>query len=351
MKIGNHEINETSNTFIIAEISANHNGSLNTAKDTIIAAKEAGADCVKLQTYTPETITIDHKSDLFKINQGTIWDGKYLFDLYKEAFTPWEWHEELFKLCSEVGLTFFSSPFDKSAVDFLEGLQVPAYKIASLEITDIPLIEYVASKQKPIIMSTGIASLDDIQLAIDACRGVGNNDIALLKCTSVYPSDLTESNLKMIEDLANRFNVICGLSDHTLGSIAPITSVAFGAKIIEKHFILDKSIGGPDASFSMDKNEFKNMVESVRAAESCIGKIDYTLSDKQLKSREHSRSLFAVEDIEKGDKITSSNIRSIRPHHGIHPKHYNKILNSKTKKKISKGTPLDFSLLELQVDA
>ena len=346
MRIGNYIIDKNSPIFVIAEISANHNGSIEVAKNTIRAAKEAGADCVKLQTYTPDTITLNHRSEPFKINQGTIWDGKYLYDLYKEAYTPWDWHEELFQICSDEGLVYFSSPFDISAVDFLETLEVPAYKIASFEITDTPLIEYVASKKKPIIISTGIASLDDIQLAVDTCRGVGNNDIALLKCTSAYPTSLSESNLKMIQDLAERFDVITGLSDHTLGFIAPVTSVPFGTKIIEKHFILDKFIGGPDASFSMDKNEFKIMVELLREAESCIGEVDYSLSEKQLKSREHSRSLFAVEDIEEGEKITNSNVRSIRPFHGIHPKYMKKILNARAKERISKGTPLDFSLLE-----
>ena len=348
MKIGNFNINEDSKVFIIAELSANHNGSLKTALETIRAAKRAGADCIKLQTYTADTITLNHKSHHFKITQGTIWDGNYLYDLYKEAFTPWEWHEELFQVCIDEGLEYFSSPFDKTAVDFLEGLNVPAYKIASFEITDIPLIEYVASKMKPIILSTGIANIDDIELAIDACKKVGNNDIALLKCTSSYPAPIDQANLVMIKDLSRKFNVISGLSDHTLGSIAPITSIALGGKIIEKHFILDKSIGGPDSSFSMDQNEFKEMVNAVRAAESSLGKVDYSLTDKQLKSREHSRSLFAVKNIDAGEKITHQNVRSIRPWHGLHPKYLDKIIGSKIKKKILKGTPLDFSYVDIK---
>tara|TARA_B100002019_G_scaffold267364_1_gene258386 strand:+ start:3978 stop:5021 length:1044 start_codon:yes stop_codon:yes gene_type:complete len=347
MKIGNYEINNDSPAFIIAELSANHNGSIETAIESIKAAKKAGADCVKFQTYTPDTITLNHKSDLFKLTQGTIWDGQYLHDLYKTAYTPWEWHAELFDVCSEEGLISFSSPFDPTAVDFLEELNVPAYKIASFEITDIPLIEYVASKNKPIIISTGIAEVDDIKLALDACRSVGNNDIALLKCTSSYPAPLDEANLSTIKDLSDRFGTISGLSDHTMGSIAPITAVAFGAKIIEKHFILDKSIGGPDSKFSMDQNEFKDMVSSVRAAESAIGTVNYDLTSKQKNSREHSRSLFVVEDIEVGEKITNENVKSIRPWHGMHPKNLKNILGKKVKKKLYKGTPLKSEYINL----
>tara|TARA_B100000900_G_scaffold137233_1_gene116206 strand:- start:282 stop:1325 length:1044 start_codon:yes stop_codon:yes gene_type:complete len=342
MKIGNYVINDNSPAFIIAELSANHNGSIETAIKTIKAAKNAGADCVKFQTYTPDTITLDHKSDHFKLTQGTIWDGQYLYDLYKGAYTPWEWHEELFQTCRDEGLVYFSSPFDISAVDFLENLNVPAYKIASFEITDIPLIEYTASTMKPIIISTGIAKLEDIKLAIDTCRNVGNNEIALLKCTSSYPAPADEANISMIRDLSERFNVISGLSDHTIGSIVPITSIAMGAKIIEKHFILDKTIGGPDSSFSMDQFEFKDMVDSIRIAESSIGEVDYELSEKQKNSREHSRSLFAVKDIKKGEILSNQNVRSIRPWHGLHPKHLNEIIGQRSSCEISKGTPLKF---------
>ena len=347
MKIGKHKINKNSPAFIIAELSANHNGSIEIAIETIKAAKEAGADCVKFQTYTPDTITLNHKSDHFKINQGTIWDGEYLYDLYKRAYTPWEWHEELFAVCTQEDLAYFSSPFDFTAVDFLESLDVQAYKVASFEITDIPLIEYTASKMKPIIISTGIARLEDIELAIEACKKMGNEDVALLKCTSSYPAPLDEANMIMIQDLSKRFNVITGLSDHTIGSIAPITSIALGAKIIEKHFILDKSIGGPDSSFSMDKNEFKDMVDSVRAAESSLGIVDYSLSSKQEKSREHSRSLFAVADIQQGEEITHNNVRSIRPWHGLHPRYLDKIVGKKIKKTILRGTPLDLSYIDV----
>lgn len=346
MKIGKKNIDKESPAFIIAELSANHNGSIQVAIETIKAAKKAGADCVKFQTYTADTITIDHKSDYFKITQGTVWDGNYFYDLYKKAYTPWEWHEQLFKVCTDEGLEFFSSPFDFTAVDFLETLNVPAYKIASFEITDIPLIEFVASKMKPIILSTGVANFEDIKLAVDTCREVGNEDIALLKCTSSYPAPLDEANMMMIKDLSDKFNVISGLSDHTMGFIAPITSVVLGGKIIEKHFILDKSIGGPDASFSMDPQEFKAMVDFVRDAEASLGSIDYNLTEKQLKGREFSRSLFAVENIEAGEIITNKNIRSIRPGHGLHPKYLKKIIGLKIKKKISRGTPLDLSYID-----
>ena len=350
MQIDNYKIDQNSPVFVIAELSANHNGSIEIAKDTIKAAKEAGADCVKLQTYTPDTITLDHKSEHFKITQGTIWDGQYLHDLYQTAFTPWEWHEELFQTCKDEGLISFSSPFDISAVDFLETLNVPAYKIASFEITDIPLIEYTATKMKPMIISTGIATLEDIKLAVETCKKVGNHDIALLKCTSSYPAPLNEANLLMVADLAKQFDVISGLSDHTIGSIAPIISVALGAKILEKHFILDKSIGGPDASFSMDKEEFKEMVDSIRAAESSLGSVDYNLTPKQEKNREFARSLFAVEDIAVDEEFTSKNVRSIRPWHGLHPRYLGKILHTKATKKIAKGTPLDHTHLGINLD-
>src|SRR5690554_3675791 len=254
MNIGGKHISRGSAVFIIAELSANHNGSLETAIQTIKAAKRAGADAIKLQTYTADTITIDSNKPDFII-KGTIWEGKNLYELYKEAYTPWDWHETLFETAREEGLICFSSPFDKTAVDLLEELNTPAYKIASFEIIDIPLIEYVASKGKPIIISTGIATMEDIELALDACRRMGNNDIALLKCTSSYPAPLEEANLVMIKDMAERYGVITGLSDHTLGSTAPVVATCFGAKIIEKHFILDRAVGGPDASFSMDEAE------------------------------------------------------------------------------------------------
>ena len=336
MKIGNFTIDDKSPVFIIAELSANHNGSIEVALETIKAAKRAGADCIKFQTYTADTITIDSTKDDFLI-KGTIWEGKNLYKLYQDAFTPWEWHETLFKAAEAEGLICFSSPFDKSSVDFLESLNVPAYKIASFEITDIPLIEYVASKGKPVIISTGIAEIEDIELAIDACKRMGNDDIALLKCTSSYPAPIEEANMIMVQDLATRFGVISGLSDHTMGATVPVVATCFGAKIIEKHFILDREIGGPDASFSMNEEEFTAMVKAIREAEKAIGVVDYTLTEKQAKGKDFSRSLYVVEDIKEGEVITEKNVRSIRPGFGLHPKYYFAALGSVAIKDFEKG--------------
>jgi pseudaminic acid synthase len=337
MNIGSFVIDKSNPVFIIAELSANHNGSIDIAIETIKAARRAGADCIKLQTYTADTLTIDCDKDDFLI-KGTIWEGKNYYQLYKEAYTPWEWHEELFRVAKQEGLVCFSSPFDKTAVDFLEGLNVPAYKIASFEITDIPLIEYVASKGKPIILSTGIAEEADIELALDACRRMGNNDIALLKCTSSYPAPIDEANMCMVKDLAERYNVISGLSDHTMGATVPVVATCFGAKIIEKHFILDRSIGGPDASFSMNEEEFTAMVKAVREAESAIGVVDYTLTEKQSKGKDFSRSLYVVEDMKAGDIITEKNVRSIRPGFGMHPKFYRDIIGMEVRQDLLKGS-------------
>lgn len=339
MKIGTFKVDKNSSVFIIAELSANHNGSLEVALETIKAAKRAGANCIKLQTYTADTLTIDCNKDDFLI-KGTIWEGKNFYQLYQEAYTPWEWHETLFNAAAAEGLICFSSPFDKTAVDFLENLNVPAYKIASFEITDIPLIEFVASKGKPIIISTGIATTEDIELALDACHRMGNYDIALLKCTSSYPAPINEANLIMVKDLAERYNVISGLSDHTLGSTAPVVATCFGAKIIEKHFILDRSIGGPDASFSMNEEEFTQMVKAVREAESAIGVVDYQLTDKQIKGKDFCRSLYVVENINEGEIFTEKNIKSIRPGFGLHPKFYHEVLGTKAKTDFTKGDRL-----------
>ena len=341
MQIGNYKIDKESKVFIIAELSANHNGSLETAIETIYAAKRAGADCIKLQTYTADTITIDCDKKDFII-KDTIWHGRKLYDLYKEAYTPWEWHFKLFETARQVGLECFSSPFDKTSVDLLESLNTPAYKIASFEITDIPLIEYVATKGKPIIISTGVAELDDIQLAVDTCRKVGNSQIALLKCTSSYPAPINEANMIMVKDFTERFNVVSGLSDHTIGSIVPIVATTFGAKIIEKHFILDRSIGGPDASFSMNEHEFSEMVKSIREAESAIGQVDFNLTEKQLKGKDFSRSLYYVNDLKEGDIITEKDIKSIRPGFGLHPKYYSQIIGRSVNKFITKGDRISF---------
>ena len=347
MKIDNFTINSDSKVFIIAELSANHNGSLDVAIETIKAAKRAGADCIKLQTYTADTLTIDCDKEDFII-KGTIWEGRNYYSLYQEAYTPWEWHKKLFEVAAAEGLVCFSSPFDKTAVDFLEGLNTPAYKIASFEITDIPLVEYVASKGKPIIISTGIATIEDIELALDACKRMGNNDIALLKCTSSYPAPIEEANMCMVKDLAERYDVISGLSDHTIGSTVPVVATCFGAKIIEKHFILDRSIGGPDASFSMDEAEFTTMVKAVREAEKAIGVVDYNLTGKQVRGRDFCRSLYVVEDIKKGEVITEKNVRSIRPGFGMHPKYFKQLSGSKFTQDVERGTALKMDFFNNQ---
>lgn len=332
--------------YIVAEISANHGHDIQIAKDTIKAAKEAGADAVKIQTYTADTITMDCDNEYFQIKQGTLWDGTTLYKLYQEAYTPWEWHEELFSYAKEIGITIFSSPFDKTAVDLLESLNTPAYKIASFEITDIPLIEYVALKGKTVIISTGIATIGEIKEAIDVCRRVGNNNIILLKCTSSYPAPYEDMNILTIPNIKNTFGVEVGLSDHSMGSTVALGAVALGAKMVEKHIILDRNIGGPDAEFSMEIDEFKSMIKEIRNLEKALGKVNYDLDGKTIKNRELSRSLFFTEDIKAGDRITEKNMRSIRPGYGLHPRHYNEILGKIAKKDIKRGTPVDWSLIE-----
>lgn len=344
MKIGNREINSNTPVFIIAELSANHNGSLETAIETVKGAKRAGADCIKLQTYTADTMTIASDKDDF-IVKGTIWENQNLHKLYQKAYTPWEWHQQIMEVAKQEGLICFSSPFDPTSVAFLETLNVPAYKIASFEITDIPLIELIASKGKPVIISTGIAEQEDVELALDACHREGNHDIALLKCTSSYPAPIEEANMCMVKDLAERYNVISGLSDHTMGNIVPIVATAFGAKIIEKHFILDRSMGGVDASFSMNEEEFTAMVKAVRETESAIGVVDYTLTEKQRSGRDFCRSLYIVKDIKAGEFLTKENVRSIRPGFGMHPKHYQEILGKRVNVDIERGTSLTFDVL------
>ena len=325
MKIGNFNLDKDG-VYIIAELSANHGGKITIAKETIKAAKEIGANAIKLQTYTADTLTLDSDKEDFIIKGGTLWDDRKLYDLYKEAYLPWEWHKELFAYAREIGIDIFSSPFDKTAVDFLEEFNPSAYKIASFEITDYELIRYTASKMRPMIISTGIATIDEIQDAVDICREVGNEDIVLLKCTSAYPASLEDANLSMIPNLAQTFGVISGFSDHTLGSTAPIVATTLGAKVIEKHFILDKSIGGADADFSMDKQEFTEMIQAVRDTEKLLGKVDYSMTEKKKKSRQFSRSLYVAKDIKKGDVFTEENIRSVRPGYGMHPKYLKDVL-------------------------
>jgi pseudaminic acid synthase len=344
MIIGSHNLDEK--VFIIAELSANHNGSLDTALRTIDAMKESGADAIKLQTYTPDTITLDCDSDMFTISQGTLWDKRKFHDLYAEAMTPWEWHKQLFDHAKNLGMEAFSSPFDPSAVDFLCDLDVPAYKIASFEITDIPLIEYTAAKGKPIIISTGIATLSDIEEALDACHRMGNDQITLLKCTSAYPAALEEMNLLTISDMLQRFGVTVGLSDHTMSLSAPVAAVALGARVIEKHFILDRGMGGADSAFSLEPREFKAMVDAVRDTEKLLGNVTYALSPKSLKSREFSRSLFIAENVKAGEMITTANVRSVRPGFGLAPKHLQNILGKRFVKDAVKGTPMAWEFVE-----
>ena len=345
-KIGKKNVGGNAPAFIVAELSANHLHDINVALKTIKSIKDSGADAVKIQTYTPDTITIDCRNKHFMIHHKTIWDGMNLYDLYKTAYTPWDWQPKLKKYADKLGLTFFSSPFDMTAVDFLEKMKVPAYKVASLEITDIPLIEYIASKGKPVIFATGIATLDDIKAAISACRKKGNNKISILKCVSEYPTKFENLNLRTIEDMKKRFNAVIGLSDHSLGIEAPIAAITLGAKIIEKHYILDRKMGGPDSKFSLEPAEFKAMVSSIRNVEQALGKATYALTPQMKRSREHCRSLFVVEDIKKGDLLTVNNIRSIRPGFGLPPKHLKGILGKKAKLNASKGTPLSWNLIK-----
>lgn len=345
-KINNKVIDNNSSTFIVAELSANHLQNFNNAVKLIKEAAKAGVDAVKLQTYTADTITIDCNNEYFQIKQGTLWDGRTMYDLYKEAYTPWEWQPKLKKIAEEEGLACFSSPFDKTAVDFLEDMKVPAYKVASFEITDIPLIEYIASKGKPVILATGIATLSDIEEAVNACKRMGNNQIAVLKCTSAYPAPFEDINLRTIPNLAETFNVIVGLSDHTLGISVPIAAVALGAKIIEKHFTLCRADGGPDSAFSLEPYELKAMVKSIRETEKSLGQVSYELTEKMKKSREFSRSLFVVENVKRGETFTEKNIRSIRPGFGMHPKHFNDVIGKRASEDIQRGTPLSWNLIE-----
>ena len=335
--------------FIIAEISANHGHDIEIAKKSIKVAKECGADAIKIQTYTADTITLNCNNNYFKIQQGTIWDGTTLYKLYQEAYTPWEWHKELFEYAKEIGIILFSTPFDKTAVDLLEELNTPIYKIASFEINDIPLIEYTASQRIPMIISTCVATEEEIKDAVETCKKMGNNDITLLQCTSQYPAKLEDANLLMIKDLAERFRVKSGLSDHTMGSLVATTAVAMGAKVIEKHFIIDRNIGGPDSSFSMTPDEFKEMVDNIRNVEKIIGTVSYEITEKKKNSFKFKRSLFVSKDIKQGEIITEENIKSVRPSDGISPKYYYQVLGRKVNKDLKFGTPLKFEDIEGEI--
>jgi pseudaminic acid synthase len=334
-----------SKTLIIAELSANHNGSRQTALDSIRAAKKAGADAIKIQTYTADTLTLNCEAPDFRLEKG-LWEGETFYTLYQKAYTPWEWHEEIFRVAKEEGLVCFSTPFDKTAVDFLEDLGNPIYKIASFEITDIPLIKYIAQKHKPVILSTGIAMEEDIQLALDTLRVEGCDDITLLKCTSAYPAPIEDANLLTIPDMKKRFGVKAGLSDHTMGSIVPMAAVALGAEVVEKHFIIDRSIGGPDSEFSMEAGEFKNMVEDIRKVEKALGEVTYPTDPSTIKGRTACRSLYVAEDVKAGDVVTEQNVRSVRPGFGMHPKHFKDILGKRFAKDCERGERFEFGMVE-----
>jgi len=346
MNILGKKIGKGEPVYIVAELSANHNHNIQIAKDTIYMAKEAGADAIKIQSYEPDTITIDSDKEYFKLNDKSIWDGMNLYKLYQSAYTPFDWHKELFDYAKSIDITIFSTPFDLTAVDLLQNLNTPAYKIASFEINDIPLIKKVAGTGKPIIISTGIAKLSDIEEAIETCRNENNNKIILLKCTSAYPASPEEANLKTINNMAETFNVDVGLSDHTMGNAVSIAAVALGACMIERHVILDKSIKTPDCSFSLDKNEFKSLIKDIRTVEKAIGKVTYSLSERQLASRKNSRSLFVVENMKTGDIITEKNVKSIRPGYGIHTRYYSQIIGKKVNCNLEKGTPMEWKYIK-----
>lgn len=331
--------------YIIAEMSANHAGSLERAKEIIRAAKDSGADCIKIQTYTPDTLTIDCHNKYFNVSNGT-WEGENLYNLYGKAYTPWEWQKELKEEADLVGIDFLSTPFDKSAVDFLEDIGLEFYKVASFEMVDLPLIEYIASKGKPIIMSTGMGNLEEIREAVETVQHTGNHQLALLKCSSVYPADPKEMHLQTITDMAGRFGLPVGLSDHSMGHLSAVTAVALGAAIIEKHFCISREIENPDASFSMTPEEFKAMVQEVRACEAAMGEPFYGVSKQEESSVVFRRSVFCVKDIQKGEQLTEDNIRIIRPGYGVKPKYMRDILGMRADCDIVRGTPVTFDCIE-----
>jgi N-acetylneuraminate synthase len=332
-------------TYIVAEMSANHNQDFDQAVKIIEAVKEAGADAVKLQTYTPNTLTIRSDREYFRIGGGTLWDGRTLYDLYSEAYMPWEWQPKLKAIAGDLGIDLFSTAFDPTAVDFLEEMDVPVHKVASFEIVDIPLIETMARTGKPLIISTGMATLGEIEEAVQAARNAGATQIALLKCTSAYPAPPEEMNLRTIPHLAEAFQVPVGLSDHTLGIAVPVAAVALGACIVEKHFTLSRDIPGPDSAFSLEPQEFKTMVEAVRTAEKAFGQVHYGVSEQEAKSRVFRRSLFVVKDTKAGEVFTEENVRSIRPGHGLHTHHLCEIIGRCATRDIQRGTPLTWDMV------
>jgi len=345
MEIRGRKIGDGYPAYIIAEMSGNHAGSIDNAKKIIHAAKEAGADCIKIQTYTPDTITIDCNNEYFHIDDGT-WEGENLYSLYGKAFTPWEWQKELKEEAESLGLDFFSTPFDNTSVDFLEEIGVEFYKIASFELVDLPLLRYIASKGKPIIMSTGMATLEEIKEAVEAIYETGNHQLALLKCSSAYPAITDDMHLNTIKDLKKQFNIPIGLSDHSMGSLGAVTAVVLGGNIIEKHFCLSREIENPDASFSMTPEEFKNMVEDIRNAEKAMGDVSYGVMKQESTNAKFRRSVFVVEDVKKGEVFSEKNVRSIRPGYGVRPKYLDEIIGMKAADDIKKGTPFKFDLAQ-----
>lgn len=341
ISINGRAVGDGNPAYIIAEMSANHAGSIERAIEMIHVAKEAGADCVKIQTYTADTITIDCHNKYFNIENGT-WEGENLYSLYQKAYTPWEWQERLRNEAIKAGIDFLSTPFDSSSVDFLEKLGMSFYKIASFELVDIPLLQYVASKNKPIIMSTGMGTLEEIEEAVSAVYSTGNRQLALMKCSSAYPAKSEEMNLSTIPDMKKRFGIPVGLSDHSMGEFSAATAVAMGANIIEKHFCISREIKNPDSSFSMEPDEFRDMVRQVREVEKAMGKVSYGVSEQEESNARFRRSLFVVEDIRAGEMLTPQNIRSIRPAYGIKPKHYNEVLGKRALHDLKRGTPLSF---------
>lgn len=345
MNIAGRRIGMGLPVYVVAEVSANHRQSFESAEQIIRAAKQAGADAVKLQTYTPDTITIASDRNEFRIGGGTLWDGRNLHELYGEACTPWEWQPRLKKIANDLGMDLFSSAFDATAVDFLEQMSVPAHKVASFELVDIPLIQRMARTGKPLIMSTGMASVEEIEEALQSARAAGARQIALLKCTSAYPAPAEEMNLRTIPELARRFGVVVGLSDHTMGIAAPVAAVALGACIIEKHLTLSRATPGPDSGFSLEPHEFKAMVEAVRTAEKALGVVHFGPSAKEEASRVFRRSLFVVQDVKRGETFTAANVRSIRPGHGLHTRHLSEVVGKQAVRDIERGTPLSWDLV------
>ncbi|HAS89066.1 MAG TPA: pseudaminic acid synthase [Desulfovibrio sp.] len=345
LTINNRKIGPGYPVYIIAEMSANHNQDFDAAVELIHIAKDCGVDAIKIQTYTPDTITLDCDNKYFQIGKGTIWEGQTLYSLYGEAYTPWEWQPKLKKIANDLGLDLFSTPFDATAVDFLEEMDVPVHKIASFELVDIPLIKKVAATGKPVIMSTGMGSLSEIDEAVSAFREAGGKDLILLKCTSSYPAPPETMNLRTMQNMQETFGVPCGLSDHSMGIEVPVAAVALGACVIEKHFIKSRADGGPDSSFSLEAHELKAMVEAVRNTEKALGRVQYQVTEKEIAGRVFRKSIFASLDIAAGESLCPENIKCVRPGHGLHTRHYDEITGRTARKEIKAGTPLNWDLL------